>query len=224
MQRNLRIILSGQRSFGLAVLRMLRELPHTIVAVYAPLGDKLHADAVAAGHPVNPGGHLSSKTMPDADLLIAAHSHDFISRPVRNRLALGAIGYHPSLLTLHRGRDAVEWTIRMRDRITGGTVYWLNDTVDGGPICKQDYCLIHPSDTASTLWRDQLFPMGLRLLRAALNEISNGVLTQLDQDHTLATWEPSLTTAPRLHRPELHQLGPFPGNFTIQKEAPTPPR
>jgi len=31
------------------------------------------------------------------------------------------------------GRDAVEWTIRMKDPIAGGSMFWLNDTVDGGP-------------------------------------------------------------------------------------------
>jgi len=79
-------------------------------------------------------------------------------------------------------------------------VYWLNDTVDGGPVCRQDYCFVRPEDTASTLWRDNLFPMGLRLLRAAVDEIASGTITRVEQDHTLATWEPSITGAPRLHR------------------------
>jgi methionyl-tRNA formyltransferase len=213
----LKIILCGQKSFGAAALDMLAKTPHEIVAVYAPEGDKLHRHATLTKRHVNPGGRLSSDTMPDADLLVAAHSHDYVSRPVRNRLALGAIGYHPSLLPLHRGRDAVEWTVRMGDRVTGGTVYWLNDTVDGGPVCKQDWCLVGLHD-AHTLWREQLFPMGIRLLEEAVAEIASGVLTQIDQDTALATWEPSLDGAPRLHRPELPQLGALSGGFVIRKE------
>ncbi len=213
----LRIILCGQKSFGAAALDMLSKTPHEIVAVYAPEGDKLHRHAVLTGRPVNPGGRLSSDSMPDADLLVAAHSHDYVSRPVRNRLVLGAIGYHPSLLPLHRGRDAVAWTVRMGDRVTGGTVYWLNDTVDGGPVCRQDWCLVGLHD-AHTLWREQLFPMGICLLEEAVAEIASGVLTQIDQDTALATWEPSLDGAPRLHRPELPQLGALSGGFVIRKE------
>ena len=46
-------------------------------------------------------GTLRSETMPvDCDLLIVAHNHDFVSQTMRNRLRLGAIGYHPSLLPL----------------------------------------------------------------------------------------------------------------------------
>ena len=151
----------------------------------------------------------------DCDLLIAAHSHDFVSSAVRTRLRLGAIGYHPSLLPLHRGRDAVRWTVRMRDRIAGGTVFWLSDTVDGGPVAAQDWCFVRPDDDAHSLWRRELFPMGVRLLRRALSDILRGDLVMHDQDPSLATWEPSIAGAPRLFRPELPQLGTLPDGFRV---------
>jgi len=44
-------------------------------------------------------------------------------RRTRARARVAAIGYHPSLLPLHRGRDALRWTIRDGDRVTGGSVY-----------------------------------------------------------------------------------------------------
>ena len=103
MSKTLRVLLSGQRSFGAAVFDMVREKPEIeICAVYAPLGDRLHGRAEVYGFPVRTAGTLRSETMPaDCDLLIAAHSHDFVSRAVRNKLRLGAIGYHPSLLPPH---------------------------------------------------------------------------------------------------------------------------
>lgn len=186
-------------------------------AVYAPEGDKLHRHASLMRLPVNPGGRLVSSSVPDADLLVAAHSLEYVSRPVRDRLTLGAIGFHPSLLPLHRGRDAIKWTVRMGDRITGGTVYWLSDTVDGGPVCKQYWCFVGGCD-AGALWRESLFPMGLRLIRDALDEIAAGVLTQIDQRHDLATWEPSLDGAPRLYRPELPQIGAMVPGYVVLKE------
>ncbi|MCL1922174.1 MAG: methionyl-tRNA formyltransferase [Kiritimatiellaeota bacterium] len=216
--RRLKIILCGQRSFGAAALDMLAATPHEVAAVYAPEGDKLHRRAALAGYAVNPGGRLASTGMPSADLLVAAHAHDYVSRPARDRLTLGAIGYHPSLLPLHRGRDAAVWAVRMGDRVTGGTVFWLGDTVDGGDILTQDWCLIRPGETASALWRDRLFPMGIRLLREALAEIASGTLTRIPQDHSLATWEPSLTGAPRLHRPELQMIGTLPEGYAVRRE------
>ena len=217
--RKLRVILSGQRSFGAAVFDMLRGLPGVeIVAVYAPEDDKLGGRAAVFRYPVRLAGTLRSDTMPDADLLVAAHSHDFISGRVRNGLRIGAIGYHPSLLPLHRGRDAVRWAVHMGERITGGTVFWLSDTVDGGPIAAQEYCFIRPGDDAHTLWRRDLFPMGIRLLRRVLVDILHGQLVMIDQDHELATWEPSFTGAPRLYRPELPQLGTLPEGYQVIKK------
>ena len=215
-----KIILCGQRSFGTAVFRMLLEQQDKldIVAVYAPSGDKLAGVAELYHAPIRQAGTLRSDTMPQGcDLLIAAHSHDFVSRQVRNRLRLGAIGYHPSLLPLHRGRDAVKWTIRDRDRVAGGTVFWLTDTVDGGPIAAQEYCFVQPGDDEHTLWRRELFPMGIRLLRQALTDVLNGTLVMRDQPPDLATWEPSFMGAPRLFRPELPQLGTLPDGYSVIK-------
>jgi len=73
------------------------------------------------------------------DLILYAHSHDFIGAATRGKTRLGAMGYHPSLLPLHRGRDAVCWTLRMGDKVAGGSVYWLTDVVDGGPIAAQGW-------------------------------------------------------------------------------------
>ena len=215
----LRVILCGQKSFGTEVLRLLRQKDGIqLVDVYSPPGDKLSETAKLYKIPVRPAGTLRSTTMPEnIDLIVAAHSHDFISQSVRNRLSIGAIGYHPSLLPLHRGRDAVKWTIRDRDRIAGGTVFWLNDTVDGGPVAAYDWCFVRPDDDASSLWRRELFPMGIRLFDAVIDDILDGRLVMRDQDSLLATWEPSFSGAPRLLRPELKQIGVLGGNYQIIK-------
>ena len=219
MKHHIRVILCGQRSFGAAIFDMVREIPEIeLAAVYAPAGDRLHGRASVYGAPVRTAGTLRSETMPaDCDLLIAAHSHDFVSRAVRNRLRLGAIGYHPSLLPLHRGRDAVQWTIKMRDPIAGGTVFWLSDTVDGGPVAAQDWCFVRPDDDAHSLWRRELFPMGVALIGRVVADILRGRLVMRDQDPALATWEPSIAGAPRLYRPELPQIGTLPDGYEVIK-------
>ena len=101
----------------------------------------------------------------------------------------------------------MEWAIRMHEPITGGTIYWLNDTVDGGPIAAQDWCFIHEGDTARELWTRELAPMGIRLFEQTLRDIEAGVIIKLPQDLDLAKWEPSFKGAPRLHRPDLKMLG-----------------
>jgi len=206
------ICLCSQKYFGWEVYKLVKALGHNIVGVSAPIvhpdgrDDRLHKWASLDGVNVLPG-NLSAERLPrGVDLIVAAHSWDFISQRTLNKTKLGAIGYHPSLLPRHRGRDAVRWAVHMGDAVTGGTVYWLNQNVDGGPIAAQDWCWIRPEDDAQSLWRDQLQPMGLRLFESALADIAGGKLVRIPQDESLATWEPSWERAP-IPRPALLQLG-----------------
>lgn len=218
----MKCVLCGSGRFGAAVLKMVLASGWQVGAIFCPFdgrGDSLFGQADLSGLPLFKAGSLRADTLGDGvDLIIAAHSHDFIGRKSRMRARLGAIGYHPSLLPLHRGRDAVRWTVRDRDKVAGGSVYWLTDTVDGGPIAAQDWCFVRPDDTASELWRRELFPMGVRLLAETLKNISAGTLVQVPQDRSLATWEPAMVGGPRLFRPELELLGQAPSGVKIVRE------
>jgi methionyl-tRNA formyltransferase len=85
-------------------------------------------------------------------------------------------------------------------------VYWLTDSIDSGPIAAQQHVFIRPGETAETLWRGQLAPLGIRLLLKALADIDSGLAVRVPQDEQCATWEPSFDRPP-LFRPELPQLG-----------------
>lgn len=193
----MRLMLVGQKWLGAEVLAMLLAKGHEVASVAVPTGDRLHAAAVAAGVPVGDPGRVLAPAWvpPGVDLIVAAHAHCFISRDARRRSRLGAIGYHPSLLPRHRGRDAVRWTIHMRDQIAGGTVYWMNDRADGGPIAAQAWCHVRHGDTPEVLWRRELGPMGLQLLGKAVGDIAGGLLVKTPQDEALATWEPAFERA-----------------------------
>lgn len=60
-----------------------------------------------------------------------------------------------------------------------------------------------------SLWRERLFPLGVRLVRQVVRDVSNGVMVRVEQDEKCATWEPSWDREP-LRRPELMELGPMP--------------
>lgn len=80
-------------------------------------------------------GTLNARTLPaGVDLIVAAHSHDFINAQTLPKKALGGIGYRPSLLPLHRGHNAVYCTIHTNDKFAGGTAYCLSDKIDGGSM------------------------------------------------------------------------------------------
>lgn len=141
------------------------------------------------------------------DLIVCVHAHVFVSERARDRTRLGGIGYHPSLLPRHRGRDAVRWTIHMGDEVTGGTVYWLSNRVDAGPMAAQDWCWVRPDDDASSLWRRELFPMGVKLLLETMRDLEQGRVIRAPQNEANATWEPSWNRPP-IGRPDLPRLPP----------------
>lgn len=223
----MRIYLCGQKAFGAAVFKMCVAEGHELVGVSAPLTsaadatkpDRLRFAAEASAVPLLPAGLLSADNLPaGVDVILAAHSHDFIGRKTRLKTRLGAIGYHPSLLPRHRGRDAVRWTVKMGEFIAGGSVYWLSDNVDAGDIAAQDWCWVRPGTTSDELWRNQLFDLGVELFREVLRDLSEGRIVAVPQDEDLATWEPSWSRAP-LRRPDLLMLGGTISGFNVHRDS-----
>ncbi|MET3991952.1 formyltransferase family protein [Bradyrhizobium barranii] len=195
----MRITLVGSRHFGVTTLNMLREHGVPIVrVVVADAEDRLAASARAAGIEVtvqaNPKLVVASEIGPDTDLIITAHSHARIGKDALAAAKYGGIGYHPSLLPRHRGKAAVEWTIKEGDPIAGGTIYHLADRMDAGAIAAQDWCFVRKGETARELWERALAPLGLKLLADVIDYVKvHKALPSKVQDEQFATLAPSLS-------------------------------
>lgn len=196
------VFVIGQKTFGAGVAEIVHD-EHKLVGACAPAWkvpgeerDPLRAFVEDFGILSVPSDQLRPDLVPECDLIVLAHAHVFVPADVRERARSGAIGYHPSLLPLHRGRDSIRWAVHMGERVTGGTVYWIDDGVDTGPVAAQRHVLVRPDDTASSLWRRELFPLGLELVRDVLSQIEAGAAPRQPQDETLATWEPSWRRSP----------------------------
>lgn len=173
----MKTIIFGQKHFACEVARLIMARPGwQLCAISAPPGDRLAK--LAADHQIPLLGkaraltaaylrHVCRDNTPD--LIVTAHCHDFIPAHIRNAAAHGAIGYHPSLLPLRRGRHAIPDTIREGDKVTGGTIYRLDDGWDTGPILTQRHAFVKATDTPRTLWRDTLAPLGLELFAEAFD-------------------------------------------------------
>lgn len=206
------VYLAGSGSFGLAAAEAIVEDGHALAGVCSPAeGRRGGRDPLAlycerTGTPWTDVDRLTPDHVPDGvDLIYTAHSHAFVGRRTRARAPL-ALGYHPSLLPLHRGRDAVKWQSRLGERVTGGTIYHLTDRVDGGPIALQEHVIVPGGMKASHLWSDYLFPLGIRLTREAVALAAGPAQVPIrPQNDKLATWEPSFDSAP-VYRPELLEL------------------
>jgi len=195
---SMRITLVGSRHFGVTTLEMLRQHGVDIVGVVvADADDRLAVAARAAGIPVaiqaDPKLVAASEIAGDTDLIVAAHSHARVSKEALAAARLGGIGYHPSLLPRHRGIAAIEWTIREKDPIAGGTVYHLADRMDAGAIAAQDWCFVKKDETARQLWERALAPLGQKLLGEVIDYAKiHGGLPGRPQDEEFATSAPAL--------------------------------
>lgn len=208
----LKVFIAGQKSFGAAVYKAVRSAGYTVTGVACPSGGQHYDRLKKAAYCDNPrpaiidSDKLRSSDIPDGtDVIIAAHSHHFISAKTRAKVKY-AVGYHPSLLPRHRGRDAVKWTVKFGDTVSGGTIYELGEKVDGGAIVLQRSVLVRRDWTYRDLWREALFPLGVDLVLETLRMIEEGRYSATPQDESLATWEPPVDQNTRLYRPELMML------------------
>ena len=208
----MKIVITGQRAFGRAVLKRLIEDGHEVLGVaVAPQQmrkDKMDGLAMRYNIPIlTDAEKLTSADIPDGtELVISAHSHWIVSQQIIGKAKYGAIGFHPSLLPLHRGRDAVRWAIKMGDKVTGGTVFYLNDRADGGDVIERRMVFIRPEWDYHDLW-NEIFPIGVDMVSDAVASIeaNDGNIPAEKQDEKLATWEPSFERQ-RLRRNELIML------------------
>ena len=81
----------------------------------------------------------------------------------------------------------------------------------------REMLFIKPGWDYHDLW-NALFPIGVRLLVKAVDDISKGKAVYEDQDEDVATWEPSWER-PRLKRNELIMLGGDAGDAEIRGEC-----
>lgn len=190
----MKVVLVGQRWLATEVLALcLRRGDQVLAAVVPDVNDRLAVAAAGAGIPVVAEarvirqGHVPAGT----DLLLCAHAHAFVTAGARAAARFGALGYHPSLLPRHRGRDAIRWAVHMKEDVTGGSAYWMTDKADAGPVAAQDWCFIRSDDTPETLWRRELGPMGVRLFQQVLSDLDDGRVVAEHQDEAMATWEPA---------------------------------
>ncbi len=194
----LKCTLIGSRYFGATVLAQLLEDGHEVVRVVANAADdRLALAAQKAGLPLTvlesprkvPGEALKE----DCDLIVAAHTHAFVTPEALARARIGAIGYHPSLLPRHRGIAAVEWTLLAGDPIAGGSIYHLDAGWDDGAIAAQDWCFVVKGESAHELWLHALSHMCLSLIGLEMQHAAtHGSLPAHQQAPRFATKAPMI--------------------------------
>ncbi len=87
----------------------------------------------------------------NVDLIILAGYMRILKNPSAFHCPI--INVHPSLLPKYKGLHAVQQALDSNDKITGCTVHYVNEELDGGEIIAQSKVEILPDDTVDTLTR-----------------------------------------------------------------------
>lgn len=186
----MKIIFAGTPANAAATLQALLQSEtglNEVVAVLtrpdAPLGRKriltpspVAQVAEAAGIPVIKTKRVDAPTIEQlqafgADLGVIVAYGALLSSDALNSTAKGWINIHYSLLPLWRGAAPVQNALLNGDKITGVTVFQLDEGMDTGPVWLKVPAEIQPDENAGDLLR-RLTSLGISALAQVLPEIA----------------------------------------------------
>ncbi|XP_061662229.1 mitochondrial 10-formyltetrahydrofolate dehydrogenase-like isoform X2 [Syngnathoides biaculeatus] len=204
-QSKLKLAIIGQSLFGKEVYSNLRKHGHKVVGVFTVpdkdgMADPLALAAEKDGTPVFkfPRWRVKGKTIPevleaymavDAEINVMPFCSQFIPMSIIDYPKHGSIIYHPSILPLHRGASAINWSLIHGDKKAGFTVFWADDGLDTGPILLQRECIVEPNDTVDTLYNRFLFPEGIKAMVESVQLVADGKAPRIPQPEEGASYE-----------------------------------
>ena len=86
-----------------------------------------------------------------SDLIVLAGWMRIISPTLINAYPNQIINLHPSLLPKYKGLHAIEKAFESGDELTGVSVHYVNEELDGGEIILQEEVPILPKDDIESL-------------------------------------------------------------------------
>lgn len=99
----------------------------------------------------------------------------------------GVLGYHPAPLPKGRGRSALAWTILLGMRETAGSLFWIDEGVDSGPIAAQQGFALAPRVDLPTLY-DQHMVALKEMFGDLLTRLKAGEIPSREQDASEASY------------------------------------
>ena len=244
------LIFLGSGTFGLPTLKAMH-LAHHVVAVISqpdkPAGRKKQLTPTPiAQYALEQGLTLlrtdnvnapafvekMSAYRPEAAVVIAFGQK--LSPAFLETLGPLTVNLHASLLPQYRGAAPINWALMHDQPRAGVCVIGLAQKMDAGDIYASQDLAIDPLETAGEL-HDRLADLGPSAVLGVLEDLQQGQLNPVAQDHAQATLAPKLTKAdgtvdfdaPACEvRARVHGLTPWPGCcvlWTSQKTGKTQP-
>lgn len=162
---------------------------------------------------------VQSLSQLQADLFVVVAYGQILPQSVLNIAPLGCINLHASLLPYYRGAAPIQRALMAGESRTGVTIIAMNAQMDAGNILKMVAVPIAPETTFGELEQNLLI-VGQEALFSVLNELEEGSVTSVVQNHEMATFAPKITSndeqihwehsAEHIHN-QVRALSPRPG-------------
>ena len=163
------IVFFGEDSFSDIVLKSLIKAGHHVKMVVTPYYEnniykRMAVTCERNGIPLLRTRKINSEEVCEAvssinpDIGVISHFERLIKRQLLDIPQLGFINLHPSLLPDYRGMSPQHWPIINREKETGITIHYVDETADTGDIILQRKIPITENMYVSDLqmrWREE---------------------------------------------------------------------
>jgi len=192
------ILLTGEESVGIRVLRLLAESRHRVVGVLASPNPRYGGPATLwktaqelgyrtqAAESVRQPAFARQVREDHVDLLLNVHSLYIIDNEVLRAPKIGSFNLHPGPLPRFAGRNPVCWALYFGEKTHGVTLHRMTAEIDAGPILYQSIFPITETDTGLSVSL-RCIQEGLLMVSRLLEDLTaNPVkLPEIPQDLTL---------------------------------------
>ncbi|QUL97635.1 MAG: phosphoribosylglycinamide formyltransferase [Candidatus Fermentithermobacillus carboniphilus] len=107
------------------------------------------------------------------ELLVLAGYDRLVGTDILEAFPMRVINIHPALLPSFPGLNAQKQAFDYGVKVAGATVFFVDPSVDGGPIILQEACKVEEDDTVETL-SQRILEIEHRILPRAIALIAQG--------------------------------------------------
>ncbi|MGE0386960.1 MAG: methionyl-tRNA formyltransferase [Gammaproteobacteria bacterium] len=207
----MRLVFAGTPDFAAVSLNALIARGHEIAAVYTqpdrPAGRGRHetmgaVKRLALAHdlplrqPATLRGADAAVALRElaAETMVVAAYGLILPAAILEVPPRGCNNVHASLLPRWRGAAPIQRALLAGDAETGITIMRMRETLDTGPMFRQERLAIGPHDTGGTV-HDRLASLGAELLIEVLDALQAGTAVAVEQDDARATYAPKIAKA-----------------------------
>lgn len=204
----MKIVFMGTPDIAVTALEKIIASPHEVIAVvtqpdrqrgrgkrvsFSPVKEVAvkHGITVIQPEKARSDDFIEKIEILNPDLIVVEAYGQILNKKLLEIPKYGAINIHVSLLPKYRGAAPINWSIIRGEKKTGVTIIQMDEGLDTGDILGQKEFEISDSMTAGEL-HDKMMDVGADLVLEVIEEIENGTVKRIKQNHDEYTYAPMM--------------------------------